>query len=454
MFPGAFENNNCFEKNVNNRRCCYCVTHEMGVQTDEFECEVKTDQESSGDDESQRDSSASEVFVTEVITKEAEVTHRTGQKETIIEKYESVAHIPNIEDPARKKQPKEKNQEDNALREEPKMAETPARLMRISELYPIVESFMAEVPVSGSQSGTEEMIYNQYQTYERHADEPEGKATVEELVEQPKSKADSPISSISKMRTPKPRLSKSRSPISSSPKPPKPVSSPKSGNDSPKEVSESPKPVSSPKSGNDSPKEVSEPAKPVSSPKSGKDFSSPEVSEPNSKENVSVKEKEEKDDNVSNPTTEEENEEEMEEEKPTIARSKIPSDVSTVHVRVTNRRVARKKRPNARESPTNVTGIFESRVSQLLLKKKREKPEAKKPKIRAPPKLEVKTGYPPNDLVCRFANPPKCRPACNIIQCPCSGPNFCDPCCSCPSSTRQCDPIYGFGSQCIGYYCH
>lgn len=142
---------------------------------------------------------------------------------------------------------------------------------------------------------------------------------------------------------------------------------------------------------------------------------------------------------------------------------------STVHVKVVNRQETVSKRPN-RDSIKKMA-VYERRISELRVKDLPEeeteettpattpepepKPEPKKPKRKRMPKMEMKHGYPSNDLVCRMHRPPRkqlCPPCCGAVcrgySFPCFGPCASGPC------PRQCDPIYGFGSMPIAYYCH
>ncbi|KAI8035954.1 hypothetical protein M5D96_011387 [Drosophila gunungcola] len=165
--------------------------------------------------------------------------------------------------------------------------------------------------------------------------------------------------------------------------------------------------------------------------------------------------------------------------KPTVpkAREKRSSDydnVSTLRLRVTKRKEQSVKRPNATESLRNVTSVYESTVTQMIVKKPKPKPkpmklEARKPvpekkkprklqkqipRPKHPPETVMKHGYPSNDLVCRYENPPKCRPNANTtrFRCPCPPSSCRSQCPMCPASTTQYDPIYGFGSHCVAYY--
>ncbi|XP_070068564.1 muscle M-line assembly protein unc-89 isoform X2 [Drosophila takahashii] len=456
MFQENFEG-----QNITRRRSCYCVTHEMGVQTDECKCKrdqredykCKKDQtetacptdEEEGcrckrdetetpcpcREESQDSMELDYIAVTELTTKEMEVKHRTGTKDIFIEKVQSVTHFPTDPNQAitkihtvektQKKKPEEITENDIV----------PLRPLRKSELEPIVESMKAEVSKSGSNSETGELIYHKYETYER--DFGDSKKTVEKSINKVKTPVGSPPSRIS-------RSPNNRSPTRGSPT--KPLSRSPTDN--------------------------------ISRSESGKDTGAS-----NSDQNTSIVNDEDISSDNSNdkeeemPMEKERTPSDSDNEKVPNERKRIPSDydnVSTVHMRVTNRKEASVKRPNAKESNGNMTAVYESRVSQVMVRERakkkpdekkpsEKKPRQKRPKILPPPKMEMKQGYPSNDLICRFANPPKCRPTCRTFRFPCPPSNSFNSCKSynqCPSripSTRQYDPIYGFGSKCIAYYC-
>lgn len=111
---------------------------------------------------------------------------------------------------------------------------------------------------------------------------------------------------------------------------------------------------------------------------------------------------------------------------------------STVHVKVVNRQETVSKRPN-RDSIKKMA-VYERRISELRVKDLPEeeteettpattpepepKPEPKKPKRKRMPKMEMKHGYPSNDLVCRMHRPPRkqlCPPCCGAV---CRGYSF------------------------------
>ncbi|KAH8358029.1 hypothetical protein KR084_000134 [Drosophila pseudotakahashii] len=481
QFQIDFEEDNYNGENRSRRRFCYCVTHEMGVQTEAEECKCKRDQTEGpcpmkeeaeeckckryqtdtpcpmedeaeeckckrNQDQIQDSPEVEYISVTELTTKEMEVKHHTGTKDIFIEKVQSVTRFPtDPHQPITKMHTEEKYQnkkpEKNTIQEEINENDiVPLRTLRKSELEPMVESLKAEVPKSGSESETGELIYHKYETYER--DFGDSKKTVKKSTNKVKTPVGSPPSRLSKARSPTNRSPTSRSPTRGSPTPQKPVSR--------------------------SPRED------ISRSESGKDTGAS-----NSDLNTSVV----NDEDISKPFViiSSDNSDDKEQEitpKVPKERKRIPSDydnVSTVHVRVTNRKEAFVKRPNAKESNENMTAVFESRVSQVMLKKPGEKktdekkpgekkpgerkPSEKKPKILPPPKMEMKQGYPSNDLICRFANPPKSRPTCRTFRFPCPPSNSFNSCKSfnpCPTripSTRQYDPIYGFGSKCVAYYC-
>ncbi|XP_017096522.3 uncharacterized protein [Drosophila bipectinata] len=65
-------------------RCCYVVTHEQGIQTDDTESESKESQ-----------TPEPEIFeIREITMQETEVTHRTGEKEIEITEQQSVTKFP------------------------------------------------------------------------------------------------------------------------------------------------------------------------------------------------------------------------------------------------------------------------------------------------------------------------------------------------------------------------
>ncbi|XP_037717311.1 neurofilament medium polypeptide isoform X2 [Drosophila subpulchrella] len=480
------------------RRPCYCVTHEMGVQTDETECKSTKDQIQSPTSEEDKDSSVEYIAVTELTTKEVEVKHKTGAKDIYTERIQSVTHFPTgareriAETPTGKKLQEEK-QENTIIKDESKEDNmTPLRTLRQSELESMVESAKAEVPKADSKAETGELLYHQYETFER--DFGDTKETVRRSTKKGRSAPGSPASRLSKTRTPTPRSATSRSPTSRSATPR--TATPRSATPrSPISLTPSRGTPSSHKSIYRTPRED------MSRSESGRDISpplSPQSSATKSEQNTSIA----NNDDASSDNWDDKDEvmtpEVPKEEK------RLPSEydnVSTVHVRVTNRKEASVKRPNGKKSNDKITAVFESRVSQVLLKEQGEKkpggknptekneqpkhpsekkpserkpeekkpgankPEKKKSKSFPPPKMEMKQGYPSNDLVCRFANPLKCRPTCRSFRFPCSPSNPFKSFNSfnsfnsfkhCPSrspSTRQYDPIYGFGSKCIAYYC-
>ncbi|XP_016928011.3 neurofilament medium polypeptide isoform X2 [Drosophila suzukii] len=478
-----FEDDHYNGQNGMRRRPCYCVTHEMGVQTDETECKSTKDQSQSPTPEEPKDPSVEYIAVTEFTTKEVEVKHHTGAKDIYIERVQSVSHFPTTarehitETPTRKKVQEEKH-ENNTIKDESKEDNiVPLRALRPSELEPIMESAKAEVPKVDSKAETGELLYYQYETFER--DFGDSQETVKKSTKKGRSALGSPAPRLSKTRTPTPRSPISRSPTSRSP-----------GTRSPISLTPSRGSPTSHKSIYRTPRED------MSRSESGRDISpplSPQSSATKSEQNTSIG----NDDDTSSDNSDDKDEEikpEVPEEE-----ERLPSDydnVSTVHVRVTNRKEASVKRPNGEKSNDKITAVFESRVSEVLLKEQGEKkpgekkpskknegerqpgekkpeekkpsankPEKKKSKGLPPPKMEMKRGYPSNDLVCRFANPPKCKPTCRSFRfpCPSSNPfksfnsfNSFNSFKQCPSrspSTRQYDPIYGFGSKCIAYYC-
>ncbi|EDV56776.2 uncharacterized protein Dere_GG20047 [Drosophila erecta] len=397
---GQQKHQNCCQSPCANwmRPCCR-ITHEIGVQTDEMECEIKPEY----------------IAITDITTKELEVKHRTGKTETIIERVQSVTHFPVTDTQFLG----ENGQIDKAMEDDV----VPNRAMRNSELEPMLDSIRAKVPKSEHNSGKEQLVYQEYAKSERDFNDP--KAKVEKTIVKLKTPLDSP-ESLSKSRSPSNISSPSRVPS-------------EDDFDDPKATVE--KTIIKDKSPLDSP----EP--PSRMPNEDKAHPSlPRVISSISAEDPSVV----KDEDGSNSTDIDVNDhkESIEKEKKVVHSES--DNVSTVHVKVTNRKEASVKSHPDRE-PTK-TAIFESSVSQVLVKKHEKKPEEKKPK-RPPPKVELKLGYPPNDLVCRYADPPACRPTCGSTRCPCPPSISCNQCPPCPPSTRQCDPIYGFGSMCVGYYC-
>ncbi|XP_016947776.1 proteoglycan 4 [Drosophila biarmipes] len=462
VYQEDFEGNHCSGLNGMMRRSCFCVTHEMGVQTDETECR-SPDQSPS----SQGSKELEYIAVNETTTKELEVKHHTGTKDIYISRVQSVTHFPTgtheyITETQTVKNVSDEKQENKAMKEEPRPEDLiPHRALRHSELVPLIESIKAEVPRADSKAETGELLYQQYETFERDFLEP--KETVKASTRKDRSALGSPASHLSKTRTPNPRSPASRS---SAPRSPDPGTPTRGSPSSPKHINRTPR-------------------EDLSRSESGRDISPPlsqQSSATKSEQNTSIG----NEDDVSKPfvmlsSDNSDDKDEDVEPKAPEERKRIPSDydnVSTVHVRVTNRKEASAKRPHAKKSDEKITAVFESRVSQVLLKEKAEKKPSekpaekkpgankpKKPKTLPPPKMEMKRGYPSNDLVCRFASPPKCRPTFNSCRFPCppstpfksfnSFKSFeqCPSCPPCPPSTRQYDPIYGFGSKCIAYYC-
>lgn len=164
---GQQNRQNCFQPPCPNwtRPCC-CITHEVGVQTDEMdECEPEY------------------IAITDITTKEMKVKHRTGKTETIIEKVQSVTQFPVTE-----------TQRLGENDYEPKYVQDkdaiPYRAMRHSELEPLLVSMRAEVPITESKDAKEEIVYQEYEKTERDFDDP--KAKVEKTIIKVKIPVDSP----------------------------------------------------------------------------------------------------------------------------------------------------------------------------------------------------------------------------------------------------------------------
>ncbi|XP_039483852.1 proteoglycan 4 isoform X1 [Drosophila santomea] len=431
---GQQNRQNCFQPPCANWLRPCCVTHEVGVQTDEVECDIEIKPEY--------------IAITDFTTKEVEVKHRTGKTETIIETVQSVTHFPVTETQYLR-------DTDKAIEDDVVPNGVPNRAMRNSELQPMLESIRAKVPKSERKSTMEELVYHEYAKSERDFNDP--KATVEKTI----------LKDL-----PEPQ-SKSRPPSYTPPSSRQPsgdTSQPRSVNDEPKAtvgktMFKDKSPVDSP----DSPQSKSRSSSYIQPPSRLHNEDQSQAPLPRAISSISqedpplVKDEDESSDSSSTDIDAHEHKDSIEKEKIVVpAGSDI---VSTVHVKVTNRKEASVKQHHDREPKK--TAIFESSVSQVLIKKKPEekKPEEKKPEVkkpeekkpkRPPPKVEVKLGYPPNDLVCRYANPPVCRPTSGSTRCPrpqSISCNKCPSCPPCPPSTRQCDPIYGFGSTCVGYYC-
>ncbi|XP_044317290.1 muscle M-line assembly protein unc-89 isoform X2 [Drosophila rhopaloa] len=448
---------NCFQNNFEDdrgrnfpQRCSCSITHEMGVQTDEMDCEVKKDQTPKPEEPKKTEEIPEEskdlvepdiIEVTEFTTKEMEVNHRTGEKEIILSEVQSVTHFPIdgtkafTETQTRSKITQVSGSGTN-LRQETQSKKTvraktkkeaviPHRVLRESELEPIMESLKEQSGNRSASSVAEELVYQEYEAFESDFKNPN-----------------------------EPQLTSYHSPISQSP------------------------------------------VEHMSRSESGKDMS---LEDRTSHSNNSVEQDDEKSTNSEVKLV----------EKPTVIKGKRRkksselSNVSTVHVRVTNRKEASVMRPNAsRDSQRNLTSVFQSRVEQMIVKKRKEKkpevkkpeekkpeekkpeektPEEKKPEPKEPEKripeqrkpeekpkkkkpqekkpkrklfqqTEMKHGYPSDDLVCRYANPPKCRPNTSFFRCPRPPSSCCRQCPSSPPKPIQYDPIYGFGSKVIAYY--
>lgn len=65
-------------------RCCYVITHEQGVQTDDAESETKESQTQEPEI----------IEVREITMQETELTHRTGEKEIEVTEEKAVTHVP------------------------------------------------------------------------------------------------------------------------------------------------------------------------------------------------------------------------------------------------------------------------------------------------------------------------------------------------------------------------
>ncbi|EDW56919.1 protein PRRC2C [Drosophila sechellia] len=420
---------NCFQPPCPNwtRPCC-CITHEVGVQTDEAdECEISEPEIIEPE----------YIAITDITTKEMKVKHRTGKTETIIEKVQSVTRFPVTETQRlgeidnETKFVRDKAEEEDAI---------PHRPMRHSELEPLLESMRAEVPRTESKDAKEELVYQEYEKTERDFDDPEAK--VEKIIINVKI-PDLPEAKASNSSQPN-----GIPPPSQLPSTPPPSRQP-SGIPPPSQLPSTPPPSRQPSDiapPSRLPNSITPPSqlpnKDTSQPSIPGDISSISVEDPSLVKNDVTSDSSSKDLVVYD--QKELVETEMKE-------GHSESDiVSTVHVKVTNRKEASMRRHH--DGEPNKTAFFESSVSQVLIKKAEKKLEEKKPK-RPPPKVEVKLGYPPNDLVCRYANPPRCRPKRVSCRCPCPPSISCNQCPSCPRSTSQCDPIYGFGGMCVGYYC-
>ncbi|XP_043644155.1 uncharacterized protein LOC122613826 isoform X2 [Drosophila teissieri] len=447
---GQQNRQNCFQPPCAKwQRPCCCITHEVGVQTDEVECVIEPKPEY--------------IAVTDITTKEVEVKHRTGKTETIIETVQSVTHFPVTDS-------QYLWDSDNATEDDV----VPNRAMRNSELHPMLESMRAKVPKSERKSTMEELVYHEYAKSER--DFNDSQATVEKTIfkdlPEPQSKSKPPSYTPPPSRQPSgetshPRLVSEK--IERDSDEPKATIGKAKFKD--KTPLNSPESTQSPQSKSRSSSYVQPPSRlhneELSQPPLPRAISSISQEDPS----LVKDEGEDESDSSSTDIDAHEHKEFIEKEKVVV-----PADsdnVSTVHVKVSNRKEASVKHHHDREPKK--TAIFESSVSQVLVKKKPEekkpeekkpeekKPEEKKPEEkklkRPPPKVELKLGYPPNDLVCRYANPPVCRTTCASSRCPrppsisCNKCPSCPACPSCPPSTRQCDPIYGFGSTCVGYYC-
>ncbi|XP_041565849.1 uncharacterized protein LOC108141633 isoform X2 [Drosophila elegans] len=368
------------------KRCSFTITHEMGVQTDEMECEVTKVQ-------SPKPEEPEILAVTELTTEELEVKHRTGKRDIIVKEIQSVTRFPNdgsdaVTEVETRNNIKQVSRSGKKLREETQKTKTSRgnsrkedvitdRVIRQSELDPIVESFKAETGNKPDSSQEEQLIYEKYETFERDFNTPQHPP---------------------------------RSPISHSP------------------------------------------LEDTSRSESGKDMFSPNEERSSVSSVDKIKKKKPKVPKVRK------------------KRSSEYDNVSTLRLRVTKRKEQSVKRPNARESQKNVTSVYESTVTQMIVKKpkpkkseptnpepekkKPRKPEKKWPKPKHPPETGMKHGFPSNDLVCRYENPPKCRPNANTtsFRCP-RPPSSCRSQCPMPpASTTQYDPIYGFGSHCVAYY--